>query len=50
MDSIESLNKNLIEIKTEIYDQLSLSISQFITEPEGTEYDACQLGFVPDSH
>lgn len=43
MDRIEILNKNLIEVKTEIYDKLSFNISHFNNELEGTQYDACQF-------
>ncbi len=37
------LNKNLQVIKTEIYDKLSFNLSDFIEEPEGIAYDACQF-------
>ena len=37
------LNKNLLEVKTEIYDKLSFDLSQVNNEAEGTEYDACQF-------
>jgi len=43
MIEIEMLNKNLIEVKSKIYDQLSLEISKMNNELEGTEYDACQF-------
>jgi hypothetical protein len=43
MNRIDTLNKNLIEVKTEIYDTLSLKISKVNNEFEGTEYDACQF-------
>ncbi len=42
MIEIETLNKNLIEVKSKIYDKLSLVISKVSNELEGTEYDACQ--------
>jgi len=42
MIEFETLNKNLIEVKTKIYDKLSLNISNLNNELEGTEYDACQ--------
>ena len=42
MIELETLNKNLIEVKTKIYDKLSLNISKLNNELEGTEYDACQ--------
>ena len=37
------MDKNLTQIKTEIFDKLSLKISKIHNEPEGTEYDACQF-------
>ena len=37
------MNSNLNKIKTEIYDNCSLEISDFIMELEGKEYDACQF-------
>jgi len=43
MIEIETLNKNLIEVKTKIYDKLSLNISNVNNKLEGTEYDACQF-------
>ena len=43
MIEIETLNKNLIEVKTKIYDKLSLNISKVNNELEGIEYDACQF-------
>jgi len=43
MIEIETLNKNLIEVKTKIYDKLSLNIFNVNNELEGTEYDACQF-------
>lgn len=43
MDKTEVLNKNLIEVKTEVYDKLSFDISEVHNEPEGKEYDACQF-------
>jgi len=39
----ESLNQNLIDVKIEIYDKLSLGISEIKNEAEGIEYDACQF-------
>ncbi len=42
--SVESiLNENLTQIKKEVYDKCSLSISRVFNEPEGKEYDACQF-------
>lgn len=43
MIEIDTLNKNLIEVKTKIYDNLSFNISKVNNELEGTEYDACQF-------
>jgi len=43
MIELETLNKNLIEVKTKIYDKLSLNIANLNNELEGTEYDACQF-------
>ena len=43
MDKIEILNKNLIEVKTKIFNKLSYNISHFKNELEGTQYDACQF-------
>ena len=43
MIEIDFLNKNLIEVKTKIYDKLSLNFSKVKNELEGTEYDACQF-------
>ena len=43
MIEIETLNTNLIEVKTKIYDKLSLNISKVNNELEGIEYDACQF-------
>ncbi|WP_299064290.1 MepB family protein [uncultured Polaribacter sp.] len=37
------MNSNLNKIKTEIYNNCSLEISDFIKELEGKEYDACQF-------
>lgn len=37
------MNKNLIEVKTKVYDKLSLHIINLNNELEGTEYDACQF-------
>ncbi|MDH7913570.1 MepB family protein [Winogradskyella sp. SYSU M77433] len=43
MTKFETLNRNLIEVKTKIYNKLSLNISELKNEHEGTEYDACQF-------
>ena len=43
MNKAEILNKNLIEIKTKIYDKVNFQISKMNNELEGTEYDACQF-------
>ncbi|MFV0346581.1 MAG: MepB family protein [Bacteroidales bacterium] len=43
MTEIATLNKNLTEVKTKIYDRLSFDISKVSNELEGTEYDACQF-------
>lgn len=43
MNEINLLNKNLVEVKIEIYDKLSFNISKINNEPEGTGYDACQF-------
>lgn len=43
MIEIETLNKNLVTIKINIYDKLSFIISKVNNELEGTEYDACQF-------
>lgn len=40
---IGTFNKNLIEVKTRIYDKLSFDISKINNELEGTEYDACHF-------
>ena len=37
------MNKNLDQIKTEIYDKCSLKISNFKTETESKEYNACRF-------
>ena len=37
------MNNNLTEVKTKIYDKLSLNISNFNNESEGKQYDACQF-------
>ena len=42
-NTIEQMDKNLKQIKTEIYDQCPLEFSDFIIETESTEYDACQF-------
>lgn len=39
---IQQMDKNLNQIKTEIYDKCSLEISDFIIETESKEYDACR--------
>jgi hypothetical protein len=36
-------NTNLNEVKTNVYDQCSLQISNLKNEPEGIDYDACQF-------
>jgi len=43
MIEIETLNKNLIEVKNQVYDRLSFHISKVNNELEGTKYDACQF-------
>ncbi len=43
MIEIETLNKNLIAIKTNLYDPLSFNISNVDNELEGTAYDTCQF-------
>nr|WP_321358810.1 MepB family protein [uncultured Draconibacterium sp.] len=40
---ILEMNSNLNQIKTEIYDKCSLRISDFETELESEEYDACRF-------
>lgn len=37
------MNQLLTEVKTRIYNKLSLEISHFQQEPEGSDYDACQF-------
>lgn len=37
------MDKNLGQIRTEIYDKCSLEISDFQPEPESKEYDACRF-------
>ena len=37
------MDKNLNQIKSEIYNNCSLQISDFETEPEGKEYNACRF-------
>lgn len=37
------MNINLNQIKTEIYDKCELEISDFNTEPESKEYEACRF-------
>jgi hypothetical protein len=39
----DTLNRNLIEVKSKIYNKLSFDISKVNNELEGTEYDACQF-------
>lgn len=41
-NEIERMDKNLSQIKTEIYDKCSFEILDFKTESEGKEYNACQ--------
>ncbi len=43
MNKTEILNRNLIEMKTELYDKVDFQISKMNNELEGTEYDACQF-------
>jgi len=43
MTKTEILNRNLIKMKTEIYDKVGFQISKLNNELEGTEYDACQF-------
>lgn len=43
MNTNEYLNKNLIEIKSKIYDKGNFQISKMNNELEGKEYDACQF-------
>ena len=38
-----TLKNSLNRIKTQIYDQCSLKLTQFQIEPESKEYDACQF-------
>ena len=40
---IQQMDKNLNQIKTEIYDKCSLEISDFKIETESKEYDACRF-------
>ena len=37
------MNSNLKKIKAEVYDKCFLYITDFLIEPEGKEYDACQF-------
>ncbi|GAF02950.1 MepB family protein [Saccharicrinis fermentans] len=39
----EKMDRNLNQIKMEIYDKCSLNISDFKAEPESKEYNACQF-------
>ena len=41
MERPATLNKNLIEVITKIYDKLSLNLSHYMNELEGTNYEAC---------
>jgi len=43
MNKAEILNKNLLEVKINIYDKINFSISEMSNNDEGTEYDACQF-------
>ncbi|MDW7693041.1 MepB family protein [Flammeovirgaceae bacterium SG7u.111] len=43
MNRIETLDKNLAEIVSKIYDKCSLKIYKLNIESEGKEYDACQF-------
>lgn len=43
MSEAEILNRNLFEIKTEIYDKINFQISKVNNELEGAEYDACRF-------
>lgn len=43
MNKTKILNRNLIEIKTEIYDNVGFQISKMNYEFEGKEYDACKF-------
>lgn len=43
MRSMETLNKNLAEIKERIYDQCLLEITGLSHETEGIDYDACRF-------
>jgi len=43
MSRTEILNKNLIEVKIDIYNRCSFQISKMNNELEGMEYDACQF-------
>jgi len=43
MNRSEILNKNLIEVKTEVYNKCSFQFSKMNNELEGREYDACQF-------
>ncbi|WP_338378933.1 MepB family protein [uncultured Flavobacterium sp.] len=42
-NKIEQMDKNLNQIKSEIYDKCSLKISDFKTEMESKEYNACRF-------
>ncbi|GGH74198.1 MepB family protein [Phaeocystidibacter marisrubri] len=37
------LNQNLYEVDSQVYDRLSLSITNVVNEREGVEYDACRF-------
>lgn len=43
MPENEQMDKNLNQIKTDIYDKCSLDISDFKTEAESKEYNACRF-------
>ena len=43
MNKTKTLNRKLIEIKTKIYDKISLEISEVNNELEGRKYDACSF-------
>ena len=42
-NEIKKMDKNLNHIKTEVYDKCALEISDFKTETEGKEYNACRF-------
>ncbi len=43
MIEVETLNDNLNEVKTKVYNKLSFNIFRVNKELEGIEYDACQF-------